>query len=492
MKKALLSIRLSLSLLSIIIIVLISLVEGNSRYSYADCTYVKGHYTSKYYGSRCFCYTATGIKWKDIWSTFQVSVTSSEDVYVVYPMEARNCHDPFKNILTLATCMIEPYWPSRIHKEKMLDIPLAEEEVFFMTKSPRASAEYTLQVEGQRFNWMRFFLFASGLMLFFFAGAVCRSSLFFYVSGISLGMVSVLVFLLLVLKSFIPKRGLFLVLFGAGSGLSYLGIQKMLNEGDDIMRVYWREVLGYLLVSGLVSFIFCYRHGPITNRRTLNLMTWGLQAVAMVVACHGITYAPLSWMLLTVLLCYKIVPLVWAILLGIWRQICWLLGLFRGRRHLKTRLLTEEEYREQGERHTKAALEELRKYCNNPGFPAWDTVLKLRSPQGFAEFLRSGSHVTATEQQSYEQQSHEQHFGLVEEYDEDALLNSAKPSPTLEDLSENALHSYSHSPPTPSPFNSLPALPSPPVYGGPICPYPPTPFTPLPQLPFTEDDDEPF
>lgn len=40
------------------------------------------------------------------------------------------------------------------------------------------------------------------------------------------------------------KRGLFLLLFGAGSGLSYLGIQKLINERDEIMHMYWRELLG--------------------------------------------------------------------------------------------------------------------------------------------------------------------------------------------------------------------------------------------------------
>ncbi|XP_022535819.2 nuclear envelope integral membrane protein 2 [Astyanax mexicanus] len=477
----------------------ISLAEGNGRYSYADCTYVKGDYVSRYYGSRCFCYTTGGIKWKDMWSTFQVRVASADDVHVVYPMEAKNCQDPFKNLITLATCVIEPFWPSTTHKEKVLDIPLVEEDVYFMTKSPRASAEYNLYVYNQRFNWMRFLLFVSGLMLFYFAGAICRSSLFFYISGISLGMASILVFLLLVLKNFVPKRGLFLVLFGAGSGLSYLGIQKLMNNGEEIMKLYWKELLGYLLLSGFISFVFCYKLGPITNKRTLNLMTWLLQAVAGVVACHGVTYGPISWMLLATLLSFKVLPLVLAILVGIWRQTCWLLsalGLLRSRKRPKTRLLTEEEYREQGERHTKASLEELRKYCNNPGFPAWDTVLKLRYPQRFAEFLRNGSHVTASETQSHAQ------YGLRADYEEDAFLDTTKSSATSEDLSEdyfahtpNTYSSYSPQTPSTSSFCSFPALPSTPPsmsYGGPICPYPPSPLTPQPQIDLTEEDDDPF
>lgn len=75
-------------------------------------------------------------------------------------------------------------------------------------------------------------------------------------------------------------------------------------------------------------------------------------------------------------------------ILSFLRQVWWLLsaflGLFHRRRSSNSRLLTEDEYREQAERHTRASLEELRRYCTNPGFPAWDTVLRLRAPQRYA------------------------------------------------------------------------------------------------------------
>ncbi|XP_034160193.2 LOW QUALITY PROTEIN: nuclear envelope integral membrane protein 2 [Pangasianodon hypophthalmus] len=493
-----------------LIIIFISCAEGNRGYSYADCTYVKSDYASTYYGGRCFCYTSPAIRWKDYWSTFQVHVSSQEDVVIVYPMETRTCHD-VENLLKLATCLMEHYWPSSVQKEKTADVPLIEEEVYFMVRSPRASAEYTLHVSKHRFNRMRFFLFVSGLTLFFFAGAICRSSLFFYISGISLGIVSIFVFLLLVLKNFIPTRGLFLLLFGAGSGLSYLGIQKLINERDEIMRLYWRELLGYLLVSGFVSLAVCYRLGPVTNRRTLNVMTWALQVAGVLVACHGVTYTHVSWILLAVLLGFKILPLLFALILAVWRQTCWLLstflGLFQRKRSSKSRLLTEEEYREQAERHTKASLEELRRYCTNPGFPAWDTVLRLRAPQRFAEFLRSGAHITPSELQS-----HEQHHSFGAEYAENTLLDSTHTTATSEDFSDNETNTHTHRSLNPNPFTtlpslpalpalpslpalpalpSLPAMPTPPAYTASICPYPPTPYPPAPERPLT-DDDEPF
>ena len=46
----------------------------------------------------------------------------------------------------------------------------------------------------------------------------------------------------------------------------------------------------------------------------------------------------------------------------------------------KTRLLSEDEYHEQGARETVKALDELRKYCSSPECNQWKTVLRLREP----------------------------------------------------------------------------------------------------------------
>ncbi|XP_058249505.1 nuclear envelope integral membrane protein 2 isoform X1 [Hemibagrus wyckioides] len=482
-----------------LIIIFISRAEGNRGYSYADCTYVKPDYPSTYYGARCFCYTSPAIKWKDYWSTFHVEVTGHEDVVIVYPMEHRTCHST-DSLLQLTMCLMEYYWPSGVQKEKTVDIPLIEEEVFFMAKAPRSSTAYTLHVSKHRFNRMRFFLFVSGLTLFFFAGAVCRSSIFFYISGISLGMTSIYLFLLLALKKFIPSQGLFLLLFGAGSGLSYLGIQKLINKREEILTLYWRELLGYLLVSGFVSLVLCYRLGPVTSGRTLSVMTWTLQAVGVVVACHGVTYAPVSWVLLSLLLGFKVLPLLLALVLAIRRQVSWLLwtflGLFQRRRSSKSRLLTEEEYREQAERHTRASLEELRRYCNNPGFPAWDTVLRLRAPQRFAEFLRSGAHVMPSELQSHEL---DRYSGFSTEHDDNTLLDSTHTKAASVDFSDDEINTHTPQTPNLSSFSSpSPALHTPLAYTPPFCPYPSTPYPPTPYIPttperpLTDDDDEPF
>ncbi|KAJ8351535.1 hypothetical protein SKAU_G00230110 [Synaphobranchus kaupii] len=485
----------------------------------SDCTYLKGNENSTHYGGRCFCYSSgTVIKWKDIWSTFQVRVIGDDGVHLVYPMETQNCHEP-DDIITLSKCTFKHYWPSSSTGEESLDIPLVDQDVCFMVKSKRASVQYTLQVSGKKLNRVHFSLFIIGVTLFYFAGAVCRSSLFYYSTGVSLGVISILIFLLFVLKDFIPKRGLFLMLFGASSSLSYLGFQQLLAHWEEVMSVYWREVLGYLLVSGFISFAVCYKRGPITDERTLLLMTWTMQIVAMGMVHHGITYPMASYALLACLLGLKCIPHLWKLLLATCRQtgrvLRSALGLFWRRRRPQARLLTEEEYREQGEVHTKASLEALREHCTSRDFPAWDTVLRLRSPQRFASFLRGGSHLTPGESRTHDQQ-----YGLGGAYFEDMLYpGQGRGAPSSlgapqhgggDDLSEDELEYYQPGllPPIPLPPIPLPPIPRPspspapsipirgsvsllPAYTPPVCPYPALPYIPHSDATVTEDL-EPF
>ncbi|NWR46073.1 NMP1A protein, partial [Regulus satrapa] len=71
------------------------------------------------------------------------------------------------------------------------------------------------------------------------------------------------------------------------------------------------------------------------------------------------------------------------------------------------RLLTEEEYRLQGEVETRKALAQLRSSCRSPEFSAWSTVSRIQSPKRFADFVGGAPHITP-----HEASAHEQEFGL--------------------------------------------------------------------------------
>ncbi|NWZ71528.1 NEMP1 protein, partial [Acrocephalus arundinaceus] len=72
------------------------------------------------------------------------------------------------------------------------------------------------------------------------------------------------------------------------------------------------------------------------------------------------------------------------------------------------RLLSEEEYRVQGEVETQKALAELRNVCRSPEFSAWSTVSRIQSPKRFADFVGGASHVTPNEVSA-----HEREYGLA-------------------------------------------------------------------------------
>ncbi|KFV43995.1 Transmembrane protein 194A, partial [Tyto alba] len=67
-------------------------------------------------------------------------------------------------------------------------------------------------------------------------------------------------------------------------------------------------------------------------------------------------------------------------------------------------LLTEEEYRVQGEVETRKALEELRNYCRSPDFSAWTAVSRIQSPKRFADFVGGACHVTPNEVSVHERE----------------------------------------------------------------------------------------
>ncbi|KAL4617993.1 nuclear envelope integral membrane protein 2-like isoform X1 [Arapaima gigas] len=479
--------------------------ESSYSYSRADCTPLRQDGESAHFGGRCFCYSSgTGVKWKDFWSTFQVRLTGDDSASLVYPMGQRSCYAP-NSLAVLLQCLVSQAWTPSAPSEDGVHIPLVEEDVCFQVQA-RPSAKYTLQVTGKRLNRLHFGLFLGGLLLFIFAGALCRSTLFYYITGVFLGMLSILVFFLFMLKSFIPQRGPFLVLLASCSSLTYMGFQHLLTHWEEVLSLYWKGVLGYLLATGLISFAVCFWHGPLTDKRTLLLLTWSLQAVALGLIHYGMTYPPAAYTLIGTLMGVKFLPFIWRLFWGLCRQTGHLfgsiLGLFRHQRP-QVQLLTEEEYREQGEIHTKASLEELRSHCNRPDFPAWDTVLRLRSPQRFAEFLQGGAHVTAGESQT-----HDNEYGLGGSYFADMIFSSGhrwvpasgRGSSMLgsgDDISEDELDCSEPSPPAPtlvpSPLPqrlSLLALP-PLTYSPPICPYPPNPYTPPSGARATEDM-EPF
>ncbi|KAM9122950.1 nuclear envelope integral membrane protein 2 isoform 3-T4 [Pangshura tecta] len=339
----------------------------------------------------CYCYIQNGtMNLKYIWSALQVKINSTE-MFKFEPISAEsNCHNS-ETIFAFFKCVVQIIWQSEAAKEMVININQYGENVCF-TVQPYKKVPYTVSVQRNMVDRKLILLFVAGVFLFHFANALSRSAMFYYSAGVALGVLATLVFLLLTLKRFIPKHSTFGILMSGCWMSSLYFIYCLQGEMKWLWSEYRNYLLGYFLTVGFISFVVCYKHGPLTNERSITLLTWTLQLIAFVLIYFGVTIPQVAYAVIAIILCSK--------------GLCYPLGMvsFVGRKiknffkseKLVFQLLTEEEYREQGETETAKALEELRSFCRSPDFSSWLAVSKLQSPKKCHTYRRAAPVTSVT------------------------------------------------------------------------------------------------
>lgn len=60
-------------------------------------------------------------------------------------------------------------------------------------------------------------------------------------------------------------------------------ILQTLWENTQLIAVQYKEwVAWYILITSFISFVICYRFGPVTNVRTKKLIQWFLQVCILI------------------------------------------------------------------------------------------------------------------------------------------------------------------------------------------------------------------
>ncbi|XP_064371171.1 nuclear envelope integral membrane protein 2 isoform X3 [Dromaius novaehollandiae] len=326
----------------------------------------------------CYCYVQNRtMRLQYVWSTVQIKVNSTETFKFVPISDKSNCRNS-ETVFEFAACAVRIFWQSETSTETFINLKQYGEDICFKIQ-PFKKEPYIVSVKQKMLDGKILFLFVAGIFLFHFANTLSRSPRFFYLSGIVLGVLALLVFLLLTLKRFVPRHSTFWILM-SGCWMSSLYFIYCFKEN---MQWLWSEhrnyLLGYFLAVGITSFATCYQHGPLTSELSITFFTWTLQLIAFALIYCGVTIPQVAYTVIAVSLCSKglCYPLGAACHIG--RK---MKNYFKSK-ELVIRCLTEEEYREQGETETVRALEELRSFCRNPDFPSWLAVSKLQSPHSF-------------------------------------------------------------------------------------------------------------
>ncbi|XP_042897888.2 nuclear envelope integral membrane protein [Parasteatoda tepidariorum] len=248
---------------------------------------------------------------------------------------------------------------------------------------------YDLFLKVRVVNYWKVIQMIVGIVLFFSAPSLSRNPFFHYTSGVSVGVVASLLIIIYIVGRFIPGRSTYayaVMVFGY-SFILYL-LQNVWQHFNDIVSNYMDILLIYCLCAALISFIVCYRLGPVENVRTFKIIQGCMQLIALVLIYLGSEYREVSTAIIIILGSIYLIPARWISRL----QTIWL-RLFPP----KIKLLTEVEYIEQGSIETAKALDELRRFCSSPDCNTWKMVRQLKDPIRFSKFVDTGCHYTDEE-----------------------------------------------------------------------------------------------
>ncbi|KYQ51455.1 hypothetical protein ALC60_09453 [Trachymyrmex zeteki] len=257
--------------------------------------------------------------------------------------------------------------------------------------SPNESV-YIMTLKETRINVWGLTMMVTGIIVFWCAKILSRNSLFYYTCGIILGVSLSIIILIYVAGKLIPRGKAMYVIFAASMSLY---IAKALWDNMQLIIMQYREwVMWYVLVTSLISFIICYRFGPVTNTRTKQIMEWFLQLVGLALIYHSSHFHEASLSCCIVVILFYNFPKA---------------GFGRAKRqHMfpeKRKLINEDQYCQEGIRQTRKALKELQNYCSSPECNPWKTVLKLKDPIRFAKFVEGESHLLEDEIEEHEEET---------------------------------------------------------------------------------------
>ncbi|XP_069826496.1 LOW QUALITY PROTEIN: nuclear envelope integral membrane protein 1 [Dendropsophus ebraccatus] len=378
--------------------------------------------------SQNFCYKKTkDPKWYDVWTKVQIRVLSTRMIRVTQV----DSEEKLKELEGFTAFDFLSFFKEKSN-DTYINVDLQDNEICINVQVNDKDTRYSV-ILSRGFDPLLFTIFFIGLFLFFYGDTLSRSQLFYYGTGMSVGMLASILILVFMLSKLLPKKSSFYMLLVGGWSFSLYIIQLVFKNFQGICTEYWQYLLGYLGIVGFVSFAVCYKYGPLENERSINLLSWTLQLIGLLLMYIGIQVRTVALVMIVVAFCTKQIEY----------PVRWVHSLYRIiiKSRVKPgppRLLTEEEYRKQGEEETRKALEELRGYCSSPDFQAWKVISRIQSPKRseysrpmisltakreekgttwFADFVEGSSHLTPNEASL-----HEHEYGIGGSFLEEELF----------------------------------------------------------------------
>ncbi|XP_015789291.1 nuclear envelope integral membrane protein 1 [Tetranychus urticae] len=266
-----------------------------------------------------------------------------------------------------------------------------------------------------------------GILLFYKAPSYSKSASFYYVCSLILGCLGSILVVFFVLGRFVPKRFAYATLI---FGSSTIGFVYQLCKDRIYQQIidYGTYIIWYTVIAAFITFAFAYRYGPPTHPKTLNLVQWTCQILALSLIMLSNSLPSVGLSLCGVLILHYNFS-------NLWEKL-WL----RCKKPEPRTLLTEDEYYLQGLLATQEELKKLREYCRSPEIDPWKVINKLKTPERFAKFMVTGEDVGEEERSVYDTSCFDDSEEMIEDMDTTGgdTLNGSQESLIFR---ENSIHS---------------------------------------------------
>ncbi|CAG0882125.1 unnamed protein product [Darwinula stevensoni] len=252
---------------------------------------------------------------------------------------------------------------------------------------------YLLSLVKQIIDPWRVILLGAGMVMFLKAGQLSESNAVYYGTGVCFGIMTSLLLLSLICSRVVPRKPVAVGLLLGGWSLSVYIFRIFFDNFYHLVTQYRNWLLGYAIITGVLTFGFLYRFQPLSS---------------LIGVFYSSQMQEFSFLVVVGLLIFYNFPTRW---------INYIRALWNSTFPVRPRLLTQQEYIDQGVRETKKGLDELRNYCKSPTSTPWKQVQRLSNPKRcpclsvsprfrcrssrFAEFVEGGSDISDDELLDY-------------------------------------------------------------------------------------------
>ncbi|EDV91692.1 nuclear envelope integral membrane protein 1 [Drosophila grimshawi] len=362
--------------------------------------------TANPYGSnvlRTFCYPAKSRSLISLFETVELTLSIANDDYSQYdgrtPEEVLQHYSEHRSLFSITLFSQK--------RQRVQLSPFERQCLGIASKQP-----YNVGLRHVQLDWMRLVQLSVGLIIIWSAGQLAKNSVFYYLAGIVLGICASFLVIIAITAKLFPRRPMMYGVLIGGWTIALYIIRQLVHNIRLILVTYRDYVVWYLAITGLVSFLICYRIGPPKNPRSQNIIKWVLQAIGAVIAFLS------SWHTSA---CSVILAGTFLALYCPDSLINYARTVYKRRFPPKRRLLTQEEYYQVSVNATARSLAELRDYVNSPDCRQWNMMSTLRDPMRFATFANGAPHLYDEEIEDYSRAIEESMIGTDEDEAEEYL-----------------------------------------------------------------------